>query len=66
MTPGEPAALAFSLYPTAWRFQEGHRIRIAIAANDHDHFAHVPAGRIPELTFYRDAAHPSRIELPLC
>ena len=65
MTPGEPAELAFSLYPTSWWFREGHRVRIAIAACDRDHFAHVPAGRIPELTFYRDAARPSRIELPL-
>lgn len=65
MIPGEPAELAFSLYPTSWRFPEGHRIRIAIAACDHDHFAHVPAGRIPELTVHRNAARPSRIELPL-
>ena len=65
MVPGEPAELAFSLYPTSWRFQKGHQIRIAIAACDRDHFAHVPAGRIPDLTFYRDAKRPSRIELPL-
>ncbi len=65
LTPGEPAELAFSLYPTSWRFREGHRIRIAIAACDRDHFSHIPAGRIPDLTFYRDAIRASRIDLPL-
>ncbi len=64
LTPGEPAELAFSLYPTSWRFREGHKIRIAIAACDGDHFSHIPAGRIPELTFHRNAARASRIELP--
>ncbi len=65
LTPGEPAELAFSLYPTSWLFRKGHRIRVAIAATDRDHFSHVPAGRIPDLTFHRNASHASQIELPL-
>ena len=64
LTPGVPAELAFSLYPTSWLFREGHRIRIAIAACDRDHFSHIPAGRIPDLTFHRNEARASRIELP--
>lgn len=65
LVPGEPAELAFSLYPTSWLFRKGHRIRIAIAACDRDHFSFVPAGRVPELTVFRNAAHASKIELPL-
>ncbi|NKB58755.1 MAG: CocE/NonD family hydrolase [Alphaproteobacteria bacterium] len=65
LTPGVPAVLAFSLYPTSWLFRAGHRIRIAIAASDQDHFSHVPAGRIPDLTFHRSAGRASHIDLPL-
>lgn len=65
LTPGEPAELAFSLYPTSWLFRKGHSIRVAIAATDRDHFSHVPAGRIPDLSFHRSATRASRIELPL-
>jgi len=65
LTPGEPAELAFSLFPTSWLFRKGHRIRIAIAAADRDHFSRIPAGRFPTLTVHRNADCPSRIVLPL-
>ena len=65
LEPEVPAEIAFSLLPTSWRFAAGHRIRIAIAAADRDHFARIPDGRPPQLTFFHGAAKPSRIELPL-
>jgi hypothetical protein len=38
LTPGQPAVLTFDLLPTSYMFKKGHRIRIAIAGFDADHF----------------------------
>jgi hypothetical protein len=65
LVPGEPAEISFSLFPTSWLFRKGHRIRVALAAADRDHFSKVPDGRIPILRFFRDRHRPSRIVLPL-
>ncbi len=65
MTPGEPVEIAFDLLPTSYLFRQGHRIRVAIAAADSDHFSRTPDGRPPLLTFFRNKIRASRIALPV-
>ena len=65
MPRGEPQELRFALLPTAWQFQAGSRIWIALSGADADHFAQVPHGRPPNLVIRRGADFPSRLELPL-
>jgi len=65
LEPEVPADITFSLLPTSWRFAAGHRIRLAIAAADRDHFARIPDGRPPRLRVLRGGDTASRIELPL-
>ena len=65
MTPGEPVELAFELLPTSYLFRRGHRIRIAIAAADSDHFSRIPDGRPPVLTVFCNKERPSRVVLPV-
>jgi putative CocE/NonD family hydrolase len=65
LRPGEPALITFSLLPISWLFRQGHAARIAIAAADRDHFAHLPYGETPVLTVFRDRARPSCLTLPL-
>ena len=47
--------------PTAWRFGEASRIRLAIAGADVDHYGQVPHGRPPVLTIDRSK---SFLDLP--
>ena len=64
MVPGEVTELVFDLLPTSFLFQQGHSIRIAIAGADADQFT-APSAVSPLIyEIHRDAAHPSRIELP--
>jgi predicted acyl esterase len=67
LTPGEIAEIAFDLYPISYRVRAGHALRVSIAGADVDHFARIPAAPAPAptLTIHRDAAHPSRLILPL-
>ncbi len=65
LVPGEPAEISFALFPISWLFRKGHRIRVALAAADRDHFSRVPDGRIPVLRYFRDRERPSRIDLPV-
>ncbi len=65
LTPGEPAEIAFELLPTSYLFGAGHRIRVAIAAADSDHFERIPQTGPLRLTLHRSAARPSRITLPM-
>ena len=73
---GNIVELVIDLLPTSWVFQEGHRIRVSIACADWPTFDLHPklspandpndSGNIvPVVTVYRDADHPSRIELPV-
>jgi len=68
--------LVFDLFPTSWVFKKGHRIRVSIAAADWPTFDLHPklspknnpsdqANTVPTITVYRDAKHPSSIELPI-
>lgn len=62
LQPGEPAELCFDLQPVSWRLPAGHRIRLAFAGADRDHFA--PPDEVPTLAFWRGGPHRSRLELP--
>jgi hypothetical protein len=62
LVPGVAATLVFDLLPVSHRFRAGHRIRLAIAGADRDHFAPV-AGPPPVWTIVRGAD--SWLELPV-
>lgn len=61
LVPNERAELAIDLLPMAARIPAGHRVRIAIAGTDRDHFA-PPPDAFREL---RVVLGDSRLELPL-
>lgn len=67
LVPGEPVELAFELLPTSYVFKAGHRIRVAIAGADADHFARVPSDEtvIPRFRVFHDSQRPSRVQLPV-
>jgi putative CocE/NonD family hydrolase len=62
--PGETAELTFDLLPLSYRFPAGHRIRLAVAGADADHFAILP-GPPPNLRLQRHRGHASLVELPI-
>jgi len=64
LAPGEVSLLSFALQPTSVLFHKGHRIRVAIAGADKDHFI-LPTGPAPEIKVYRSAERPSAIDLPV-
>jgi putative CocE/NonD family hydrolase len=64
MEPGQVTELVFDLLPTSYLFRAGHRLRLALAGADKDHFFIAP-GEPPVLGFHRDAKHPSHIDLPV-
>jgi uncharacterized protein len=65
LVPGGLAELRFALQPTSVLIRKNHRIRIAIAGADKGTFARIPATGNPVITVARNAAHPSRIDLPV-
>jgi putative CocE/NonD family hydrolase len=65
LVPGEVAELRFGLLPTSYVFRAGHRIRLALAGADRDHFALIPPDAPPAWDVHRDAPHPSRVILPV-
>ena len=75
LAPGEVAEIEVDLLATANVFRAGHRIRIEIAASNWPRFDRNPqtGGVIAEATelgqarqtVFHDAAHPSRIVLPV-
>ncbi len=64
LVPGRIAELSFDLLPTSNLFRKGHRIRIAIAGADKDHFDPI-AGDPPEVRLYHGGVYASRIDLPV-
>ncbi len=64
LTPGEVAELRFGLFPASYLFRRGHRIRLAFAGADRDHFARIPAEGSPRWQLARGRSHPSRLVLP--
>jgi putative CocE/NonD family hydrolase len=65
LRPGQVAELVIDLLPTSYLFREGHKIRVAFAGADVDHFAQVPEGDPPTWEVQRNRAHPSHILLPV-
>jgi putative CocE/NonD family hydrolase len=59
--------LVFDFYPTSYVFRKGHQIRVSIVTSIDEAF-HAPplaGGKPVTLRLYRDAAHPSSIDLPV-
>jgi putative CocE/NonD family hydrolase len=75
LIPGQPQEFTIELYPTSLVFQKGHRIRVDISSSNFPRFDVNPntgeplndnrRTRVAENTIYLDAAHPSRIVLPV-
>jgi putative CocE/NonD family hydrolase len=70
LTPGEIYRFDIEVLPIAYVFRKGHRIRLEIANGDSAVtdavFTHpYPPTAIGTDTFHHDAAHPSRIKLPV-
>jgi putative CocE/NonD family hydrolase len=80
--PGRPAAdsdgcrrVCIDLWPTAYYFKHGHRIRVQVSSGAFPHFARNlgtgeplatgTAMRVAEQQIYHDPAHPSAIILPV-
>jgi len=60
---GESTWLVLDLLPFSHRFEAGHRLRLALASADCDHFAPPPSAATT-LRVHLGGAAPSRIELP--
>jgi uncharacterized protein len=65
LTPGDPAQIRFSLYPTSVLLRKGHRIRVALAGADASVFQRYPPDGTSRWTVYREAQRASFIELPV-
>jgi predicted acyl esterase len=70
LTPGQAYELEVPLQPMAYRFRKGNRIRLEICNGDSAFtdglFAHAyRPDKVGSDTFYHDAAHPSRLVLPV-
>lgn len=62
LEPGEVYELDIQLDATGWRFEPGHRIRLAVCSADFPNLWPTPYRGTNRV--YRDAAHPSRLVLP--
>jgi putative CocE/NonD family hydrolase len=62
--PDAVTELVFELLPTSYLFEPGHRIRLAIAGADIDHFPAFP-GASPTWEVQRGERWPSHVELPV-
>jgi len=82
LRPGQPAAeadglrrVSLTLWPTAYRFQPGHRLRVQVSSGAHPRFARNLGSGEPlatgttlqaaEQAVYHDPSHPSAILLPV-
>lgn len=82
LIPGNPVPQAdgslhiqIEIWPTAYHFRRGQRLRVQVSSGAHPRFARNPGSgeplasaitlRIAEQTLYHDPEHPSAIVLPL-
>ncbi|WOF42299.1 CocE/NonD family hydrolase [Sphingopyxis indica] len=66
LQPGVPAELTFDFFPISYVFRAGHRIRLSIATDVGNAYQAAPlAGNGATISIWRDAQHPSRLDLPL-
>ena len=63
--PADAAELVFDMFPTAKRFKAGHRIRVTVQGADRNTHMEVHPNPPPKVAIFRDAAHPSRVVLPV-
>lgn len=59
----EVAELNFAMLPTSYLVRKGHRLRIAIAGADAEHYRNM-TNDAPIYRIYRSFAHPSRVIIP--
>ena len=64
LIPGEVVPLTVELLPTSYQFKQGHRIRIALAGADKDHFQALD-GPAPTWEVWHTPNRPSHVELPV-
>jgi putative CocE/NonD family hydrolase len=65
LVPGKPVQLVFDLQPVSYVFQAGHRYRLTLTGADPREKLRKEASPPPTLTILFDAAHPSKITLPM-
>ena len=67
LEPGAPTELVFDLFPIAYRFRAGHRIRLALTTSIGQAYQQPPSAgaTLPEAVLLADPQHASAIELPL-
>lgn len=82
LVPGRPAPepdgcikVGIDLWPTAYRFRRGHRIRLQVSSGAHPRFARNPGSgeplatattlKVADQAVYHDPAHPSAVVLPI-
>jgi hypothetical protein len=75
LQPGRVYEITFPLYPTSNVFEAGHRIRLDVSSSNYPRFDVNPntgeplwasaLTRVALNTIHHDAAHPSRVTLPL-
>jgi hypothetical protein len=71
-----PQPLRVELWPTAWRFRRGHRLRVQVSSGAFPRWARNPGSGEPlatatalhaaEQSIHHSPAHPSALVLPLC
>ena len=64
LTPGEVVPLTLDLLPVSYQFKKGHRVRVALAGADQDHFQLLD-GPPPTWKIWHTPNRPSHIELPV-
>ena len=64
LNPGDVAKLVFAFLPTSYQFKQGHRIRLALAGTDRDHFASI-SDQSRTLTIFHTNHQASHLELPV-
>ena len=65
LSADEPSVLKFTLYPTAARFQRGHRLRIVITGADAHSNLTIPYDPPPVISVWTGSDTASRIVLPV-
>ena len=73
--PGQPYDYRIQIWPTSYQFRRGDRIRVEISSSDYPQFAPNPntgepfgqdtTTRPATQTILHDAAHPSKVTLPI-
>ena len=64
LIPGEVVPLTLDLLPISYQFKKGHRVRVALAGADKDHFQ-LLEGPPPTWQIWHTPDQPSHIELPV-